>query len=344
MSIAERISIIGAGRMGQGIAIAFAFAGMPVSLIDVKKRAEDEQLAYFKNIMTNLDNELNAKVMLGRLGQGQVNQVADRVNLVRRDDADEPLRNTSVVFEAVPEILEVKRETFAWLDQVLPVESVIASTTSTFLVTQLADLVQNSERFVNAHWLNPADLVPLVEISKSSITNPDAVDRLLTLLKNIGKVPVVCTDSPGYIVPRLQTLAMNEAARMVEEGVASAEDIDTAVRVGFGFRFGILGMLEFIDWGGGDILHYASDYLSGELGERYKAPAIITSNMGENKRGMRDGQGFYEYNLETLEAYKLKKISEFWRQLDGIGLAPRLNASQRTSADPSRLNGGNSRG
>src|SRR5699024_8030803 len=146
-------------RMGEGIAIAFAFAGMPVSLIDVKKRADDEQLAYFKNIMTNLDNELNAKVMLGRLGQGQVNQVADRVNLVRRDDADEPLRNTSVVFEAVPEILEVKRETFAWLDQVLPVESVIASTTSTFLVTQLADLVQNSERFVNAHWLNPADLV-----------------------------------------------------------------------------------------------------------------------------------------------------------------------------------------
>lgn len=290
--------------------------------------------------MTNIGNDLNTKVTLGRLGQEQVNQVTDRVKLVSCADAEQPLQRTNVVFEAVPEILEVKRETFAWLDQILPAESVIASTTSTFLVTQLADLVQNSERFVNAHWLNPADLVPLVEISKSSITDPDAVDRLLKLLKNIGKVPIVCADSPGYIVPRLQTLAMNEAARMVEEGVASAEDIDTAVRVGFGFRFGILGMLEFIDWGGGDILHYASDYLSGELGERYKAPAIITSNMADNKRGMRDGQGFYEYNLGTVEAYKLKKISEFWRQLDQIGLAPKLNAAQRASADSASLNSG----
>lgn len=340
MTVAERISIIGAGRMGQGIATAFAFAGVPVSLIDIKKRTPDEQLTYFKNIMTNLGNDLNIKVTLGRLGQEQVNQVADRVKLVSRADAEQPLQSTSVVFEAVPEILEVKRETFAWLDLILPAESVIASTTSTFLVTQLADLVQNSERFVNAHWLNPADLVPLVEISKSSITDPDAVDRLLELLKNVGKVPIVCADSPGYIVPRLQTLAMNEAARMVEEGVASAEDIDTAVRVGFGFRFGILGMLEFIDWGGGDILHYASDYLSGELGERYKAPAIITSNMADNKRGMRDGQGFYEYNLGTVEAYKLERISEFWRQLDDIDLAPKLNAAQRASTDSASLNSG----
>lgn len=333
MSITERISIIGAGRMGEGIAAAFAFAGVPVWLIDIKNRTAHEQQTYFDNIMANIDNHLNAKVMLGRLNEEQVSQVAERVKLISWKDAGEPLRKTSVIFEAVPEILEVKRETFAQLDEILPPDSVIASTTSTFLVTQLADLVQNSKRFLNAHWLNPADLVPLVEISKSSITDQDAVNRILELLKSIGKVPVVCTDSPGYIVPRLQTLVMNEAARMVEEGVASAEDIDTAVRVGFGFRFSVLGMLEFIDWGGGDILHYASDYLSGELGERYEAPAIITSNMDENKRGMRDGQGFYEYAPDTIEAYTLKKISEFWRQLDVIGLAPKLNAAQSVPDD-----------
>lgn len=341
MKFTEHISIIGAGRMGQGIAIAFAFAGVPVSLVDVKNRTTGEQLAYFENVMTNIDNDLKVKVMLGRLGREQVKQVADRVNLVSRDKAEGILRDTDLVFEAVPEILEVKRETLGWLNQVLPATSVIASTTSTFLVTQLADLVQNSGRFVNAHWLNPADLVPLVEISKSSTTDQDAIDRLLELLKSIGKVPVVCTDSAGYIVPRLQTLAMNEAARMVEEGVASAEDIDTAVRVGFGFRFGILGMLEFIDWGGGDILHYASEYLSGELGQRYKAPAIITSNMSDKKRGMRDGQGFYEYDLGTVEAYKLEKITEFWHQLDGLGLAPKLNAAQRTPSDSAPQDGGN---
>ena len=333
MSVTERISIIGAGRMGEGIATAFAFAGVPVSLVDIKNRTALEQQTYFENIMANIHNDLNAKVMLGRLREEQVSQVADRVKLVSRGDAKEPLRNTSVTFEAVPEIVEVKRETFAWLDQILPADSVIASTTSTFLVTQLADLVQNGERFLNAHWLNPADLVPLVEISKSCSTDQDALNRLLALLKSIGKVPVVCTDSPGYIVPRLQTLVMNEAARMVEEGAARAEDIDTAVRLGFGFRFGILGMLEFLDWGGGDILHYASDYLSGELGERYEAPAIIASNMDENRRGMRDGQGFYKYDHGTVEAYKREKISEFWRQLDNIGLAPKLNAAQSLSID-----------
>ncbi len=100
------------------------------------------------------------------------------------------------------------------------------------------------------------------------------------LLESIGKVPVVCAARPGYIVPRIQALAMNEAARMVEEGVASAEDIDKAINYGFGFRFAVLGLLEFIDWGGGDILYYASRYLKGALGsERYRAPEIVERNM-----------------------------------------------------------------
>ncbi len=115
------------------------------------------------------------------------------------------------------------------------------------------------------------------------------------LLECVGKVPVVCAARPGYIVPRIQALAMNEAARMVEEGVASAEDIDKAIKYGFGFRFAVLGMLEFIDWGGGDILYYASRYLTGALGnERYAAPEIVERNMAEGRRGLRDGAGFLE--------------------------------------------------
>ena len=127
------------------------------------------------------------------------------------------------------------------------------------------------------HWLNPAYLIPLVEISPGKATDPAIIARVKALLEGIGKVPVVCAATPGFIVPRIQALAMNEAARMVEEGVASAEEIDKAIRYGFGFRYAVLGLLEFIDWGGGDILYYASRYLEGALGsDRYRAPEVIS--------------------------------------------------------------------
>src|SRR5690606_19590936 len=108
--------------------------------------------------------------------------------------------------------------------------------------------VPDPERFLNAHWLNPAHLIPLVEVSPGPATSVAALESMEALLRLAHKVPVRCAPSAGYIVPRIQALAMNEAARMVEEGVASAEDIDTAVRLGFGLRFSVLGLLEFIDW------------------------------------------------------------------------------------------------
>ena len=124
----------------------------------------------------------------------------------------------------------------------------------------MAGFVDRPERFLNAHWLNPAFLIPLVELSVGSKTAPDTVARLKTMLEGVGKVPVVLKASPGFVVPRIQSLAMSEAARAAEEGIASPEEIDKAIRVGFGLRFAILGLIEFIDWGGNDILYYAAAY------------------------------------------------------------------------------------
>ena len=125
-------------------------------------------------------------------------------------------------------------------------------------------------------------------------------------------MPVVCAARPGYIVPRIQALAMNEAARMVEEGVASAEDIDKAIKYGFGFRFAVLGMLEFIDWGGGDILYYASRYLTQALGnERYAAPEIVERNMREGRIGLKTGTGFLDYDGLDVDAYRRERLKAF---------------------------------
>ena len=224
-----------------------------------------------------------------------------------------------VIFEAVPEVLDLKRQVLAHACALAP-QPIIASTTSTILVDELASAVERPERFLNAHWLNPAFLVPLVEISPSARTDPSVTQRLRALLESIGKVPVVCAARPGYIVPRIQALAMNEAARLVEEGVASAEDIDKAIKYGFGVRFATLGMLEFIDWGGGDILYYASRYLTDALGsERYAAPQIIERNMAEEPHRAQDAQGLHE-----LRGARYR------------GLPPATAAGVRQAARPSR--------
>ncbi|MEE3507445.1 MULTISPECIES: 3-hydroxybutyryl-CoA dehydrogenase [unclassified Pseudomonas] len=327
----QRICIVGAGRMGEGIALAFMFAGLPVTLIDIKQREPVAQDRYFRQIEGHLRGELASLARLGSLDPAQVEQAMSHLRLSDREGSGDDLHSATVVFEAVPEVLELKALTFAWLSAACGDETVIASTTSTFLVTQLAALVTHPQRFVNAHWLNPALLMPLVEVSRSKDTCPQVVQRLMALLKRIGKVPVQCSPAAGYIVPRIQALAMNEAARMVEEGVASAEDIDTAIRVGFGLRFSVLGMLEFIDWGGGDILFYASHYLAEAIDPRFLPPKVIAENMAQGRNGLREGQGFYDYQDVDLEAYKLQRLGEFTRKLELMGLSPVFNGGVATS-------------
>ena len=227
-----------------------------------------------------------------------------------------------MIFEGVPEVAAVKHEALAWASGLAAPGAVIASTTSTILVDELAPAVRHPGRFLNAHWLNPAYLVPLVELSAGAATDPAVTAWLTSLLEGIGKVPVLCAASPGFIVPRIQALAMNEAARMVEEGVASAADIDRAVRYGFGFRFAVLGLLEFIDWGGGDILHYASQYLTQALGHpRYEAPPVIARNMAEGRIGMKTGRGFLDYAGIDLDAHREATPGRFRRHAarDGAG-------------------------
>ena len=133
----------------------------------------------------------------------------------------------------------------------------------------------------------------------------------------------VCTASPGYIVPRIQMLAMNEAARLIEEGVASAEDIDKATKYGFGFRFAVLGLLEFIDWGGGDILFHASDYMTRGTGEeRFAAPRVIKDNMAQGRTGLRDGKGFLDYDGLDVRSYQADRLAAFVAMLRHLDKVP----------------------
>lgn len=316
------VAAVGAGRMGRGIAQVFAYAGHPVRLLDLKARDHDAFESLARDAHTEIENSLQALAAAGLFEAGAIVQVLSRIEILPLDRAQQAVNGAEVIFECVPEVAEVKRQAFELIEPLLAPTTILTSTTSTFLVDMLAAMLQRPQQFLNAHWLNPAYLVPLVEISPGERTDPVVVERLKSRLQAIGKVPVVCTAAPGYIVPRIQALAMNEAARMVEEGVASAEDIDRAIRYGFGFRFAVLGLLEFIDWGGGDILYYASNYLRQALNaERFAAPEIIERNMRDGKLGMRSGSGFYDFESMDVERYRGEVLTRFVDLLKHIDAA-----------------------
>jgi 3-hydroxybutyryl-CoA dehydrogenase len=318
---AVRFAAVGAGRMGRGIAISFAYAGHRIALVDLRRRTPEAWQALRAQAQAEIRGALQGLARLGAIAPEQIPQIEERVELVDAEGAPAALAAAELVFEGVPETMEAKREAFEVLNRHCSDEAILTSTTSSILVTQLAELVTRPERFLNMHWLNPAYLIPVVELSTHAGTSEAVLARTRSLMEGIGKLPVVCGPAPGYIVPRLQALVMNEAARMVEEGVATAAEIDKATRFGLGLRFAALGVVEFIDFGGCDILHHASREMAGSIdADRYRAPAIVGRMMEEGRLGLKSGSGFYEYGDRDVAAYRLDVLSRVLGQLRHAGL------------------------
>jgi 3-hydroxybutyryl-CoA dehydrogenase len=306
--------------MGRGIALAFAYGGYEVDVLDLKPRGGPAWAQLEREAREEMAASLATLAELGAMPAEAVERVLARIRLVPESDAAPALRSAEVIFEAVTETLDAKRDAFARTCALVRADAILASTTSTILVTDLMPLVTHAERLLNAHWLNPAYVIPLVELSAHPGTSAEVVARLRALLEDIGKVPVLCGATPGYIVPRLQALIMNEAARMVEEGVAP-EEIDKATRYGLGLRFAALGVVEFIDYGGNDILYYASRYLAERVSrERYAPPAIVERLMHEGRIGLKSGEGFYDYRNRDVAAYRKDALARVLGMLRHAGL------------------------
>lgn len=318
-----RVALVGAGRMGRGLAHVFAWGGWQVDLLDTRDRPAADATTLLADAAAEVSRTLNLMAELGLCQPDAVAGLQQRVRYGARDDMATALGAADLVMEGVTETRDAKAAALTMASDLCGPDVVIASTTSTMLSTELATHVRHPARFLNAHWLNPAYLMPLVEVSPHDETDPAVRDRLLQWLRDIGKVPVVCKASPGFIIPRIQALAMNEAARMVEEGVASAEDMDIAIRTGFGPRFSVLGLVEFIDWGGVDILHHASRYMVETTGEdRFRAPDIVGQKMAEGATGLHAGRGFHDYADVDRDAYQRDRIRDFVQVLGLRDLLP----------------------
>lgn len=316
-----RFAAVGAGRMGRGIAIAFAYAGHRIALVDLRTRSDADWQRLHDEARAEVGAALDGLVQLGALQATQVPAISARVELVRADAAPAALAAAELVFEGVPETMAAKAEAFDWLNRHCRDDAVLTSTTSSILVTQLAALVRRPERFLNMHWLNPAYVIPVVELSCHPGTAPEVLERTRRTMEAVGKLPVVCGPTPGYIVPRLQALVMNEAARMIEEGAATAEEIDKATRYGMGLRFAALGVVEFIDVGGCDILHHASREMSQSIdAARYAAPAIVGRHVEQGKLGLKTGSGFFDYSGRDVAAYRRDVLARTLGMLRHAGL------------------------
>ena len=316
-----RFVAVGAGRMGRGIAIAFAYAGHRIAVVDLRERTSDAWAALRAEAEVEVRASLGSLAQLGAIGTEQAAAIAERIEYVDAAGAPAALAEAELVFEGVTETLEAKREAFTRIGRDCRADAILASTTSSIPVTSIAAFVPQPNRFLNVHWLNPAYLIPVVELSVHAGTDAAVVTRCKALMESIGKVPVVCGPAPGYIVPRLQALVMNEAARMIEEGAATAEEIDKATRFGMGLRFAAIGVVEFIDFGGSDILHHASREMAAALDAgRYRAPDIVGRMVEGGRLGVKSGAGFYDYAGRDIAAYRRDVLARTLAQLEHAGL------------------------
>ena len=312
----KRIIILGPGRMGLGIALAFALHPYEVRIVDGKERSSHDQEKVRKNVKKELSSNLRFLRRIGFL-KDPIKKPLSRISLVHGLNGES--LDGDFVFEAIPERPDLKIDLFKKIIPHLHRETILASTTSTIDLTTLNKSVRLPERMLITHWLNPAFIIPLVEIARTGETDPKTVDQTKHLLQRIGKTPIVLKDSPGFIIPRIQALAMNEAVRILEEGIATADDIDVAIKYGFGFRLAVFGLLEFIDMGGLDILYYADEFLySAFKSERFKVPRLIEEKMKKGDMGPRTGRGIYDYrnkNINALFEEKYRRLITLLRML-----------------------------
>ena len=309
----EHVAVVGPGRIGRQIALAFAAGGCHVRLVDLKPRAARETQTVFADARREIARDLSLMADEQVIGRAQVDATLARITEHAGLDG---LAGVGFVQEALPELVDLKRETLARLSAAVDDDAIIASGSSTISPKHLIDAVAGPERFVAVHWLNPAHIIPLVEVVAGPGTADATVDRTLKLLEGLGKTPVRCGDSPGFIGPRLQVLLMNEAVRLVEEGVATPEDVDKAFKAGMGFRYATIGIFEFIDWGGVDILHRASGFLTKALNDdRFRAARLVEEKIAKNELGPKTGRGFFDYAGDRRDTFETAKVRALLRQL-----------------------------
>ena len=281
----ERIAVLGAGQMGNGIAQVAACAGYEVVMIDIKQDYLDKGLAA-------IENSLSRVVKKERMTQQDADEA---ISLISISTEKTSAADADLVVEAIPEIPELKFSTFAELDSICKPEAILASNTSSISINAIADATSRPDRVIGMHFMNPVPVMKLVEIINGQDTSTEVTDLVVEASERMGKVPLACNDSPGFVSNRILCPMINEAILALEEGVAEPEAIDGIMKLGMNHPIGPLALADLI--GLDTILHIMNVLHEGFEGNPKYAPSDLLKNMvAEGKLGRKSGEGFYNYS------------------------------------------------
>ncbi|WP_431075432.1 3-hydroxyacyl-CoA dehydrogenase family protein [Microbacterium phyllosphaerae] len=312
----EQVAVVGSGYMGGGIAQVIALSGRRVALADVS--AEQASNSRERIIREAADFERRSLFPVGAS-----ERIAERVTAAA--SIEDAVTDADIVEEAVPEIPSVKHETLRRIAAAAPAAAVIGSNTSTISIAALAEAVHGPERFLGVHFSNPATFIPGVEVIPHEGTDPSAVARVTALLAECGKVGVEIPDVTGFVLNRLQYALFTEAARLVDEGVASPEAIDTIARTTFGFRLPFFGPFAIADIAGLDVYRFCYQSLGEAYPERFAEPASLREHVDRGELGVKSGRGFLATPPEQIAAlteYRDRAYTRMAQLLDELGPAP----------------------
>lgn len=278
------IAVIGAGTMGHGIAHVAAAMGAEVRLYDALAGAA-------RSGIDKISKNLAKGVELGKVSAADRDAALARLSA--REDLGDACSGADCVIEAVPERIELKREIFAAIDASAPSHALLATNTSSLPIAQIAASVRDGSRLVGMHFFNPVHVMKLVEVVRHPAASLQAIALAVALSEKMGKTPITVTDSPGFASSRLGLVIGLEAMRMVEQGVASAADIDTAMKLGYGHP---MGPLELTDLVGLDVRLGIAEYLSTAIGANFTPPQVLRDKVADGKLGKKTGEGFYRWS------------------------------------------------
>lgn len=281
----QTVAILGAGTMGHGIAQVAAMAGLDVHLVDRDPAVLEHALG---RIRANLDKGVEKGKVAPELRQTAMARVHPSGDIAAAAaDAD-------LVIEAVPEILDLKRQLLRTAEDAAPATAILATNTSSLSVDRIAEALARPTRFLGMHFFNPVHLMPLLEIVRGTATDPVVLDTIKALAVQLGKEAIVVRDAPGFATSRLGVALGMEAIRMVEDGVASAEDIDRAMVLGYRHPIGPLKLTDLV---GLDVRMAIGTYLATELGNpAFEPPALMRAMVEDGKLGKKSGAGFYDWD------------------------------------------------
>ena len=298
LSEISRITVLGIGVMGPDISLGFALAGYEVTGVDIKASAVE---AADRKVADNLEQMVECEF----ISKSQAEETKSRIHFTLSWEG--AVASADFVTEAVPEVMETKQEVFRRCDDLCRPEVVVASNTSSMSITEIASGMRHPERAISTHWTIPAHLSPMVEIIRGEKTSDRTAGLAFALLQKTGKEPVFCRDNPGFIHNYVQFAMVKAALNLVEMGLATAADVDTVIKNGFGLRLANVGPIAFVDMCGLDTILNIQRYMYQKTKNPVYHPSrLIEELVNHGDLGVKTGKGFYEY--------KHKDAGGFWEK------------------------------